>query len=212
MRVYVLKGIGLRPTNSRGLAEPYVIAELGSKRLGDKKDAIKDTLYPPFYKMFEFKPTFPGASLLKLKVMSVSESLLDTDGDEFIGETSIDLEDRWYSDLWQKRYLEFPAVEKRSLRTYPEGGSQGQLEVMVEIMLQMDAARRQALDITPPPPELVELRMVIWTARQMENKKTILAQNDLYFKARRARRPAAKALRAQTWPRPGAAAGFPARW
>ena len=182
VRLYVLRGASLRPTNSAGLADPYIIAELGTRKQGERKDAINGTLYPPFFRMFEFKPQLPGAGLLKVHIYSANQSLLATDGDELIGSTEIDLEDRWYSELYVKKYQENPPLERRTLRMTREGGTQGTLEVIVEMMLQPEAARRQPLVITPPPPEMVELRVVIWQARKMENKKTLLAQNDLFFK------------------------------
>lgn len=60
MRVYVLRGIALKPSNSKGTANPYVVCQLGNKTMGESKDVIKGTLYPPFYKMFEFRQPFPG--------------------------------------------------------------------------------------------------------------------------------------------------------
>lgn len=54
--------------------------------------------------------------------------------------------------------------------------------MFVEVLSASDAAKIPAKNIAPPPPELVELRVVIWTAEQMENKKKLLAQNDLFFK------------------------------
>ena len=48
----------------------------------------------------------------------------------------IDLEDRWFSELWQSKYAALPALEKRTLRLHKDGGTQGQLEIFVEIMLQ----------------------------------------------------------------------------
>lgn len=90
VRVYVLRGLALRPSNSKGTADPYVVCELGNKRVGDARDAIKGTLYPPFYKMFEFRQVLPGAGTLRIKVFEQSQSLLAAaDGDEIIGQTEV---------------------------------------------------------------------------------------------------------------------------
>ena len=181
VRVYILRGLELRPVNSDGLSNPYLVATLGTRTLGGRTEAVKDTLYPPLYRMFEFKPALPGAGLLTIQVLNANDSALPGQSDALIGETHIDLEDRWFSEEW-KKYQQMPPLERRTLALKRGGAAQGRLELFVEIL---DAANSgaPALNITPPLPEQVELRVVIWQARYMENKKVILAQNDLFFRA-----------------------------
>jgi hypothetical protein len=62
-----------------------------------------------------------------------------------------------------------------------DGAAQGKLELFVTI--EDGGAAGPAFNIAPPPPEPVELRLVIWQARKCVNKKVILAQNDLFFRA-----------------------------
>ena len=181
VRVYVLRGLELRPTNNNGLSNPYLVGSLGTKTLGNRVDHVKDTLYPPFYRMLEFKPSLPGASQLSIKVFNANDSVLPGATDHLIGETLIDLEDRWYSEEWRK-YLAKPPLERRTLTLRRGGSGQGRLELFVEILDSANSGQ-QPLNITPPPPEQVELRLVIWQAKSMENKKVIMAQNDLFFRA-----------------------------
>ena len=181
VRVYVLRGLELRPMGADGLASPYLTAQLGAKTLGNRAEAIKGTLYPPFYRTFEFKPALPGASLLTLRVNHAIETPLPGQKDPVIGETTIDLEDRWFNEEWQKMRA-MPPLERRPVLLRRGGAAQGRLELFVEILSSADAGG-PPLNITPPPPESVELRLVIWSARNMENKKVILAQNDLFFRA-----------------------------
>jgi hypothetical protein len=181
VRVYVLRALELRPMASDGLANPYLVASLGPKTIGNDSEAIKGTLYPPFYRTFEFKPALPGASSLKLRVMHNVENPLPGQRDALIGETVIDLEDRWFSEEWQKCRA-MPPLERRALVLKRGASAQGKLEMFVEILSAADAGG-PPLNIAPPPPEQVELRVVVWGARYMENKKVILAQNDLFFRA-----------------------------
>jgi hypothetical protein len=181
VRVYILRGLELRPTNSNGLSNAYIVATLGPKSVGNRTEAVKDTLYPPFFRMLEFKAALPGPGQLVVKLFNANDSVLPGATDHFIGETMIDLEDRWFSEEWRK-YAAKPPLERRTLSLRRGGGAQGRLEMFVEIL---DSANSGAapLNIQPPPPEQVELRLVIWQAKHMENKKVILAQNDLFFRA-----------------------------
>ena len=52
---------------------------------------------PDFYKTFEFDGSFPGCAPLVIKLMDYDDMF----GDELIGLTSIDLEDRYFSPEWQ---------------------------------------------------------------------------------------------------------------
>jgi hypothetical protein len=52
---------------------------------------------PDFYKTYEFDGSFPGCAPLVIKLMDYDDMF----GDELIGSTSIDLEDRYFSPEWQ---------------------------------------------------------------------------------------------------------------
>lgn len=76
-----------------GKADPYVVLQLGSKRVSDKENYISKQLNPVFGKCFEIEAVFPQDSMLTIQV-------LDWDlvgSDDLIGETRIDLENRFYS-------------------------------------------------------------------------------------------------------------------
>ncbi|XP_054274223.1 otoferlin-like [Macrosteles quadrilineatus] len=93
VRVYIVKANELHPMDLNGKADPYVVLQLGSKRVSDKENYISKQLNPVFGKCFEIEATFPQDSLLTVQV-------LDWDlvgSDDLIGETKIDLENRFYS-------------------------------------------------------------------------------------------------------------------
>ncbi|KAK3919848.1 Otoferlin, partial [Frankliniella fusca] len=93
VRVYVVKANDLHPMDLNGKADPYIVLQLGSKRISDKENYISKQLNPVFGKCFEFEATFPQDSMLTVQI-------LDWDlvgSDDLIGETRIDLENRFYS-------------------------------------------------------------------------------------------------------------------
>ncbi|BES98342.1 Hypothetical protein NTJ_11157 [Nesidiocoris tenuis] len=93
VRVYIVKATDLHPMDLNGKADPYVVLQLGTKRIADKENYISKQLNPVFGKCFEIEATFPQDSMLTVQV-------LDWDlvgADDLIGETKIDLENRFYS-------------------------------------------------------------------------------------------------------------------
>lgn len=93
VRVYVIKATDLHPMDLNGKADPYVVLHLGGKRISDKENYVSKQLNPVFGKCFEIEATFPQDSMLSIQV-------LDWDlvgSDDLIGETKIDLENRFYS-------------------------------------------------------------------------------------------------------------------
>ncbi|CAH2035369.1 unnamed protein product, partial [Iphiclides podalirius] len=93
VRVYIVKATDLHPMDFNGKADPYIMLHLGSKRICDKENYVSKQLNPVFGKCYEIEATFPQDSMLTIQV-------LDWDlvgADDLIGETKIDLENRFYS-------------------------------------------------------------------------------------------------------------------
>ncbi|KAI8121686.1 Otoferlin [Lucilia cuprina] len=93
VRVYIVKATDLHPMDLNGKADPYVVLHLGSKRISDKDNYVSKQLNPVFGKCFEIEVTFPQDSMLTVQIFD-----WDLVGsDDLIGETRIDLENRFYS-------------------------------------------------------------------------------------------------------------------
>jgi len=130
VRLYVLRGNSLTPMDmdtafggtargKEGYSDPYIVVELGGVTINDRDNYIENVVDADFYRMFEVTTTMPGASLLKVYTNpnhnldanpnsspnpNPKVSVWDRDllmGDDLIGNTVIDLEDRWYSNEWQ---------------------------------------------------------------------------------------------------------------
>ncbi|CAB1340033.1 unnamed protein product, partial [Coregonus sp. 'balchen'] len=83
----------LHPADVNGKADPYVVIKLGKSELKDKENYISKQLNPVFGKAFDIEATFPMESMLTVSVYDWD--LVGTD--DLIGETKIDLENRYYS-------------------------------------------------------------------------------------------------------------------
>uniref|UniRef100_A0ABM0MBF2 Otoferlin n=1 Tax=Saccoglossus kowalevskii TaxID=10224 RepID=A0ABM0MBF2_SACKO len=93
VRVYIVKSTDLHPADLNGKADPYLKILLGRHIVNDKENYISKQLNPVFGKCFEFECTFPQESMLTVQVFD-----WDLVGvDDLIGETKIDLENRYYS-------------------------------------------------------------------------------------------------------------------
>ena len=178
VRAFVVRGKNLRPLDPSGLCDPYLKVELQgtNKRFGRRGDKVKETLSPWFYKMFQFTTELPGCSQLQF-------NLFDWDrngGDDLIGSNTVDLEDRWFSAQWQGDFAKMPPLEMRSLTNPDAVGNQGLLELWVEMYEANDTVPKP-IRMTPPPIVDIEMRVVVFKARNMVNKD-VGGQNDLFFK------------------------------
>ena len=178
VRAYVIRGKNLRPLDPSGLCDPYLKIELSGtrKRFGNRKDHVKETLAPWFYKSFAFTTELPGCSQLQFKLLDWDKN----DADDLIGETTIDLEDRWFSAAWNADFAKTPPLELRALTAPGATGNQGNLEVWVEMFEAGDEAPKP-LPIASPPIIECELRVIVFKARNVVNKD-MGGQNDLFFK------------------------------
>ncbi|XP_032398458.1 otoferlin isoform X6 [Etheostoma spectabile] len=93
VRVYVVRATDLHPADINGKADPYIVIKLGKSEIKDKENYISKQLNPVFGKSFDIEARFPMESMLTVSVYDWD--LVGTD--DLIGETKIDLENRFYS-------------------------------------------------------------------------------------------------------------------
>ncbi|XP_062379458.1 otoferlin-like [Sardina pilchardus] len=93
VRVYVVRATDLHPADINGKADPYIAIKLGKTEIKDKENYISKQLNPVFGKSFDIEATFPMDSSLTVSIYDWD--LVGTD--DLIGETKIDLENRYYS-------------------------------------------------------------------------------------------------------------------
>ena len=78
-------------------SDPYAYIECGTKVFNEQENYQLDEPNPKFYKMYEMKGEFPGNPNIVIKIYDADFLF----GDELIGKTSIDLDDRFFCSEWQ---------------------------------------------------------------------------------------------------------------
>ena len=109
VRAYIISAYDLASRDNGGFSDPYLLISLGKKKFDDRENYLSDEPNPNFYKMIEFEAEFPGCPMLDITVMDYDLIF----GDEAIGTTKVDLEDRFFSTEWQS--LKHKPVEYRTL-------------------------------------------------------------------------------------------------
>ncbi|XP_050431125.1 otoferlin-like [Adelges cooleyi] len=94
VRVYVLRAYNLHPTDTGGSSDPYIEISFGhTRRISDRKNYVPNTLNPIFGRYFEKLISFPKCSTVTVRIMD--HDMIGKD--DLIGETTIDIESRFYS-------------------------------------------------------------------------------------------------------------------
>ena len=102
-----MEGFDFAQRDIGSFSDPYLIVTLGDTVKNDRANYLLDEPNPKFNKMFEFKGNFPGSAPLVIEAYDFD----DLFGDDLIGKTSIDLDDRFFSGDWQA--LEEKPIEYR---------------------------------------------------------------------------------------------------
>jgi Ca2+-dependent lipid-binding protein len=96
VRVYIVDAFNLSSRDNGSESDPYLIVKCGNRTYNQRDKYQSDEPNPKFNSSFDFEAIFPGCAPLVITVMDYDEIF----GDESIGVTSIDLEDRFFSPEW----------------------------------------------------------------------------------------------------------------
>jgi len=177
VRIYILELNKLERKDTFSESDPYIKILLGDKVLVDeKKKYIKNTKDCKWYQYYDLLVELPGSSKLKIQVLD-HDNLFS---DELIGETSIDIEDRYFDNRWQT--LENKPIEVRSLYHPDYEKSQGEVIMWLEMFEKNEEIKMEPWNIEPEPISKLQMRLIIYETYDMENMD-VEDTSDIYVTA-----------------------------
>lgn len=103
----MISGYDLASRDIGGFSDPFLILSVGDLTYSERDNYILDEPNPNFHKYYDFEQIFPGCPQLTIHAMDYD----DLFGDDLIGTTIVDLEDRYFLPEW--RALNDKPVEYR---------------------------------------------------------------------------------------------------
>lgn len=163
VRVYIIKAQNLQPLDWMGTSDPFLKVSLGSKEM--KSKAIAWNLNPDFFETYQFETTLPGPSLLRVQLWD--KNVISSH--QLMGETIVDLEDRWYHPKWTA--LAPKPVEARTLLKKGTNTSQGLVYLWTDIFRVSDQGleHNKRIDIAGPEKKMFEIRISCWRSLGVPN-------------------------------------------
>jgi hypothetical protein len=154
VRVYVIDAIFTKSMDINSENDSYLVVKLDKKKYKDEK-TIMDKNNPKFFSTFTFEHTLPGPSDLKIKFYDYDSIKFD----EFIGETVIDIEQRFFDQQW--RGFEHHPIENRPIFHPSSSVEIGSTRLFVEIY-DKNKPIPPIRNINPRPTIELELRIIVW--------------------------------------------------
>ena len=157
IRLYLISAFNLSSRDNGSESDPYFIVSCGSKVYNERDSYQENEPNPEIYKCYEFEGTFPGCAPLVITAMDYD----DIFGDDSIGTTQIDLEDRYFSPEWQS--IKHKPIEYRNFNHPSSSISQGTVKLWVNIVPTVIPLNQVPhYDIAPKPHEDFEVRVVVF--------------------------------------------------
>ena len=134
IQLYILEGFDFASRDIGSFSDPYLFIKCGNREFNERDEYQLDMADPKFYKLFEFTGEFPGAPMIEIEAYDFD----DLFGDDLIGKTSIDLDDRFFNGDWQA--IEEKPIEYRQIYHESTSLSQG----VITCWLEIEASNKQS--------------------------------------------------------------------
>ena len=164
VRIYILQLLNLSSRDLLSESDPYIKILLGDKVLvNEKKNFYNDKKNCNWYQYYDLLIDLPGSSKLTIQVMDHDPIFKD----ELVGETSIDVENRYFDPTWQG--LENKPIETRTLYHPDYEDSQGQITMWLEMFDKNEQEIIDVWNIAPQPESKLQCRLIVYETEGMEN-------------------------------------------
>ena len=177
VRVYILELNNLEKKDAFSESDPYIKILLGQKELvNERKKHFDNCKNCKWYQYYDLLVELPGSSQLRLQVLDYDKLFSDS----LIGETYIDIEDRYFDNRWQ--ILENKPIEVRKLYHPDFERPQGEVIMWIEMYDRNEENQLEPWNIVPEPKSTLEMRLIIYETENMENLD-IEDTSDIYVMA-----------------------------
>jgi hypothetical protein len=95
-KIYLIEGFNFASKDLFSLSDPYLIIKCGKDKVSERDNYQNDTMEPTFHKCYEFNVSFPGSPVVAIEAWDYDLLF----GDDFIGQTKLDLDDRFFNKEW----------------------------------------------------------------------------------------------------------------
>lgn len=96
IRIYMVEGFDLSSRDNGSASDTYLQLHCNKTSYNERDNYQLDQANPVFYKKYDFEGMFPGSSPVKIEAWDYDAIF----GDELIGTTILDVEDRFFSMEW----------------------------------------------------------------------------------------------------------------
>ena len=164
VRAYMISAYDLASRDIGGFSDPYIRMRCGDVEFNERDNYVLDEPNPWFGTHYDFQSVFPGCAPLEIWIMDYD----DLFGDDLIGFTSVDLEDRYFQAEW--RALKNKPVEYRQIYHPSSSVSQGVVKMWVEINPAKVAPDdvEPIWDISQKPKQEFELRLAVFDTKDIK--------------------------------------------
>ena len=109
IRIYMVEGFDLSSRDNGSASDTYLKLKCNNTSYDERDNYQLDQANPVFFKKYDFEGVFPGSSPVIIGAWDYDMIF----GDELIGETILDVEDRFFSLEWQN--LKDKPIEYRQI-------------------------------------------------------------------------------------------------
>ena len=92
----MLEGFNFAKRDAFSESDPYLFIKCGKTEFNEQKNYQLDTACPEFFKCYDFITDFPGAPVVEILAYDYDDFF----GDELIGKSILELDDRYFSQQW----------------------------------------------------------------------------------------------------------------
>ena len=162
IQLYMLEGFDFASRDVGSFSDPYLIITCGNRVVNERDNYQLDEANPKFYKLYDFTGEFPGAPQIVIEAWDYD----DLFGDDLIGATTIDLDDRFFNGDWQA--IEEKPIEYRQIYHESTSLSQGVVTCWLEIEPSNKGnSEQKEWDISPEPIKEYEIRLSVMDTKDV---------------------------------------------